>query len=161
VKTESINDIATHRATRQVNLRLERWQRRAVYFTLAWLFASGVLFLIARFFLRTSGEFGEVPHPWEHLSMSLHGGAAMATLFFLGSLMNSHIRRALKSGRNRYLGYAMVAVFIVLIATGYGLYYVAGESDRPLWSYVHWIVGLTFAPLFLGHLFIGRRSRVR
>jgi hypothetical protein len=87
-----------------VNLRLERWHRRSIYVSWAVLAASGAAWLLARYFLRPPGQFGETVHPLEPGAIKLHGAGAMAIVFFLGSLMNSHIRRSLKSGRNLATG---------------------------------------------------------
>lgn len=149
-----------HRYSRHaVNLRLERWHRRAIYLSSAMLLLSGAAWLLLHYFLRVAGEFGELPHPLEPWSMKLHGAAAMLLLFFLGSLLNTHIRRAIKSDRNLLTGWGMIGMMSALIATGYALYYVAGDSDRPLWSASHWIIGLAGSVLFLLHIVIGRRSR--
>lgn len=142
----------------RLSFRLERWQRRAIYATGAVLLASGVAWLVLRYFLRPVSEFGETVNPFEPWAMKLHGLAAMVALFFLGSLIHVHIRRALKSGRNLVTGWAMIATLLLLALTGYGLYYVAGEADRPLWSAVHWIVGLAVAVLFVLHIVVGRKS---
>jgi hypothetical protein len=142
-----------------INLRLERWHRRALYWVLAILFLSGVAWLAARYFLRAPGEFGETVHPLEPWAIKVHGAAAMAALFFTGTLLNGHIRRALKSGRNLGTGWSMIGVLLVLLASGYGLYYLASEAGRPWWSGAHWIVGLAFGPLVVLHIVRGRRSR--
>lgn len=141
-----------------INLKLERWHRRCVYVSLALLLASGAAWLVARYWLRQAGQFGETVHPLEPWSMKLHGAAVMLTLFFLGSLMNAHIRRALKAGRNLATGWGMIVTMLFLIATGFGLYYLAGESDRPVWSALHWVVGLATGALFVLHIVLGRRS---
>ena len=152
---------STHAAAHardHINLRLERWHRRCVYVASALLILSGAAWLIARYFLRPAGEFGETIHPLEPWAMKLHGAAAMFMLFFLGSLMNSHIRRALHGSRNRVSGWAMMLTLSVLTFTGFGLYYLAGESDRPLWSATHWIVGLALGALIVLHVLLGRRG---
>lgn len=138
------------------SLRLERWQRRALYLTVALLTASGLLWLGAHYFLRPVTEFGESISPFEPWSMKLHGLAAMALLFLLGSLLNGHIRRALRARRNLASGWAMIGSLAVLVATGYGLYYIAGESSRPLWSLAHWVTGIGFAFGFPLHVAVGR-----
>lgn len=148
-------------ARSHINLRLERWHRWSVYACCAWLTATGVAFLVAHFFLRQAGEFGETVHPLEPWSMRLHGAGAMAALFFVGSLMNGHIRRALKSGRNLGSGWTMIASLLALTVTGYGLYYLAGEGNRPLWSTVHWVIGLALPAVFVLHIALGRRSRLK
>jgi hypothetical protein len=52
----------------------------------------------------------------------------------------------------------MIGTLLLLVLTGYGLYYVAGEADRPLWSALHWVVGLGTAVLLVLHIVVGRRS---
>lgn len=142
-----------------INLRLERWHRRSVYASCLVLLASGAVWLVARHLLRPVGQFGETIHPFEPWAMKVHGAGAMLMLFFLGSLLNSHIRRALRSGRNLASGWAMIGTMALLTLTGFGLYYLAGESDRPQWSLVHWAVGLALPVLVVAHVLIGRASR--
>lgn len=137
---------------------MERWQRRSVYLTIALLTLSGVAWLVAHFFLRPVTEFGESVSPFEPWSMKLHGGAAMALLFLLGSMLNNHIRRGLRARRNRSSGWSMVALTGLLVLTGYGLYYLAGEGSRPLWSWVHWVIGAGFAAGLPLHVWWGRRQ---
>jgi hypothetical protein len=142
-----------------INLRLERWHRRWVYGSCAVLFLSGAAWLVARYFLRQPGEFGETVHPLEPWSMKLHGAAVMAVLFFLGTLLNGHIRRAIKARRNRGSGWSMIALLAWLTLSGFVLYYLAGEADRHLWSLAHWAGGLLFGPLVIVHIALGRRTR--
>ncbi|HEY1058238.1 MAG TPA: DUF4405 domain-containing protein [Limnobacter sp.] len=141
------------------NLRIPGWSRRAVYTSLLALAGTGFLWLLAHHLLRKPGEFGELVHPLEPWSMKLHGAAAMFALFFTGSILHSHIRRAIRSGRNRFSGWAMVLVLSVLTLSGYWLYYFTSEETRPLWSTLHWVVGAALCGLVLTHVWIGRRSR--
>lgn len=147
-------------ARNHINLRLERWHRRYIYLSCAILFATGVAWLLAHYFLRPVSEFGEAVNPLEPWAMKLHGAGAMAMLFFLGSLMNGHIRRALKAGRNLVSGWAMIVINSTLTATGFGLYYLASEGSRPLWSVTHWIAGLGLGLLIVLHVVLGRRARL-
>ncbi|WP_244545115.1 DUF4405 domain-containing protein [Collimonas sp. OK607] len=116
------------------------------------------MWLIVHFFLRVAGQFGETVNPIEPWSMKLHGAAAMVMLFFVGSLLINHIRRAHHAHRNRYSGWSMAALLALLTASGYALYYIASESSRPLWSAGHWILGLLFPLLLVLHIFLGRRA---
>lgn len=143
---------------RLLSFKLERWHRRSVYATGILLLLSGAAWLVLHYFLRPASEFGESVNPLEPWTMKLHGAAAMASLFFAGSLLHMHVRRALRAGRNTVTGWAMIATLSILALTGYGLYYVAGESDRPLWSLLHWSVGFAVAVLFVAHVLVGRRS---
>ncbi len=142
-----------------INLRVERWNRRSLYASVLLLLLSGSAWLIARHFLRPAGQFGETIHPLEPWAMKIHGAGAMAMLFFLGSVMNIHIRRALKARRNLASGWAMIMTMAVLVITAFGLYYVADEANRPIWSMMHWVIGLGLAALVVAHVLIGRASR--
>ena len=142
---------------RLVDLRPERWQRRCVYGVCAWLVATGVLWLLAHYLMRTVAEFGESVHPLEPWSMKLHGAGAMFALFFIGSLANSHIRRAVKARRNLYSGWSMIAVLAALTVSGYALYYIASEHSRPIWSAAHWIIGLVLPLLLIVHIALAER----
>lgn len=150
-----------HKYAAHVNLRLERWHRRCIYASCLLLLLSGAAWLAARYFLRPVGQFGETIHPIEPWAMKVHGGATMLMLFFLGSLMNSHIRRALRAGRNLVSGWMMLVTMMLLTLTGFGLYYLAGESVRPLWSRIHWIIGFGLAVLIIVHVLVGRTSRFK
>jgi hypothetical protein len=143
---------------RPVSLKLERWQRRGIYAVCTVLVLTGISWLIAHFALRGAGEYGETIHPLEPWSMKLHGAAVMAALFLCGSVLNAHIRRALKAQHNRMTGWAMITTLVALTLTGYALYYVAGESDRAAWSTVHWIIGLALPALVFLHIVLGRKS---
>jgi hypothetical protein len=138
--------------------RLERWHRLSVYATGVALVLTGAAWLVLRYFMRPVGEFGETVNPFEPWAMKLHGAAAMAALFFVGSMLHLHIRRAVKSRRNLVTGWTMVGTLAFLVLTGYGLYYLAGDADRPLWSVLHWAVGLAAVALFVLHIAVGRRS---
>ena len=142
-----------------VNLRIERWNRRWVYASIWLLLLSGVAWLIARHFLRPVGQFGETIHPLEPWAMKIHGAGTMLMLFFLGSLVNSHIRRALKARRNLVTGWAMICVMAALVLSAFGLYYLAVDASRPIWSLMHWVIGLGLAGLIVAHVLLGRASR--
>lgn len=120
--------------------------------------ATGTLWLLAHYLMRPAGEFGESIHPLEPWSMKLHGAGAMFALFFVGSLMNSHIRRALKARRNLRSGLSMISALVALTVSGYGLYYLASEQSRPVWSAVHWIIGLALPLLLVVHIVLARAS---
>lgn len=145
---------------RSVGLRIERWLRFSIYGVAAWLCATGALWLLAHYFMRPVSEFGEGVHPLEPWSMKLHGAGAMAALFFVGSLLNIHLRRAVRAGRNLVSGWSMIVFLAALTITGYALYYIANEENRALWSLAHWIPGLIFPALLILHIVLGRKSSI-
>lgn len=130
-----------------------------MYASIWLLLLSGAAWLIARNFLRPIGQFGETIHPFEPWAMKIHGAGTMLMLFFLGSLINSHIRRAIKARRNLATGWAMICVMVALVLTAFGLYYLAVDASRPIWSLIHWVIGLGLAGLIVAHVLCGRASR--
>ena len=142
-----------------VSLRLERWQRRALYASVTVLAASGLLWLAAHFWWRPITQFGEGVSPLEPWSMKIHGAATMLFLFLIGTMLNTHIRRALRNRRNLVSGWIVIGLIASLVFSAYGLYYLSGESARPIWSNLHWVMGIAFAAGIVLHIFLGRQAQ--
>ncbi|EYS89239.1 membrane protein [Cupriavidus sp. SK-4] len=95
---------------------------------------------------------------WTAWSMKLHGAAAFAALFLLGTLWPTHMRAAWLRRHNRLAGGMFAAATAVTVATGYGLYYFNGETLRSVSDGLHWGSGLAAAWLFVVHRRAGRRE---
>jgi hypothetical protein len=137
--------------------RLEPPFRFTIYSAFAVLFASGAVWLIADQMKESAN--GEIWQQAAAYLLTVHGGAAMVTLMLLGALFPLHIGRAWRAKKNRATGIVMLAFNTVLIATAFGLYYVASETLRPWASGVHTAFGLAMPLLFLAHVKTGRRKR--
>ena len=124
------------------------------------LFVTGALWLIARTWLVIAGEFGDSPHPLEHWSLQLHGAAAMIFLLTLGSLVRGHVRTGWTMQRSRPSGISLLIASAVLIASGWGLYYVGNESARLWVARVHEWIGFG-GPLLIAFHIAGRRRAAR
>ena len=82
----------------------------------------------------------------------------MLMLVVIGSLLPVHVRRGWHLRKNLLAGCAMGTLALLLIASGYALYYFSGEEVRPWISAFHWVLGLG-APLALTwHVRRGRRA---
>lgn len=138
--------------------RLERWHRRSLYGFSSLLLISGVLWLIARYFLRVATEFGETIHPLEHIAMQIHGAAVIFTLFFVGSLLLQHIRRAYRARKNLTSAWLLIAALVILSITGYALYYLVNDANRTWVSLLHWTLGLMSPAILVAHIVLGRRA---
>jgi hypothetical protein len=142
-------------------MKLSIGHRRWIYWSGAALFASGALWLLFHYFVHTHGQFGETAHPLEIWWLRLHGGFAMLALVVLGSLLPVHVRRGWHLRKNLLAGWTLGLLALLLIASGYGLYYVGNETTRPWISALHWLFGLA-APLVLTwHVWRGRQAHVR
>jgi hypothetical protein len=139
--------------------RLSRSRERLVYGIFGALWASGVAWLVYRYFLRAGSEFGETPHPLEAWWMRLHGLAAFAGLWLLGVLWVTHIVPAWRTQR-RWSGIALASIALLLVLSGYLLYYAGDERLRAFVSLAHWMIGIALAPLLLWHV-LRRRTRSR
>jgi hypothetical protein len=141
-------------------VRMGTTPRRCLYATLAALIASGAWWVVAHYgplFAASSDDMVRLSH--EALALKLHGAAAFVSLFALGAVSAQHARRGWALRRNRRLGSAVLAVFALLVVTGYALYYLVSEESRPSVSLLHWVVGALLAPLLVWHIASGRKSR--
>ena len=141
-------------------MRLSPGHRSWVYWTAAALFTSGALWLVFHYFVQAAGEFGPAPHPLEHWWLRLHGAAAMLALLVVGSLLPIHVRRGWHQGRNLPLGMALSAIVLLLVLSGYALYYLGGEEARPWISVFHWAIGVASPLALVWHIARGRTVAV-
>ena len=140
-------------------MRMSRGHLRWVYASCALLFASGALWLLFHYFARASDALGEGPHPLEVWWLRLHGAAAMLMLAVLGSLLPIHIRRGWHQRKNLLPGSVLAVLALLLIVSGYALYYFGSEEARPWISASHWILGLGAPLLLVWHIASGRHAR--
>jgi len=140
------------RITPPTRVRLSVRHERIVYATVAALVATGCAWLFCHYVLAEVGEFGVLPHPLESLWLQLHGAAGMLSLVLFGSLLPAHMLRAWALRRGRASGGILAALFLLLTLTGYGLYYIGGESLRAWIGVAHWVVGLALPALLAVHV---------
>ena len=107
------------------SIRLSQRHKIAFYSVLSVVFASGVIWAWLHYFTRTENEFGASPaQAWV---LMIHGLFAAISLMLIGSLLPFHVKYAWRAHRNRINGIFFVAIVTLLIATGYGLYYIGNE----------------------------------
>ncbi len=141
-------------------VRLSLAHERSVYATFAALLATGCGWLVCHYWLAETGDFGPLPHPQQALWLELHGAAGMLALVLFGSLLTTHMLRAWALRRGRASGGTLAGLFVLLTATGYGLYYVGSEAFRSWISVIHWVVGLAIPLLLAAHVYT-LRSKLR
>ena len=139
------------------SVTLPAWLRWSLYLATIVLFATGGVWLIVRYGMRPAGD--DMPHPAEPWILRVHGFAVMVGLFIYGSLLRAHMLKAWALKRNRITGTCVATVLALLTMTGYMLYYVGGETSRPIISIAHWVIGLVIGALLPLHIWRGRRSQ--
>jgi hypothetical protein len=137
--------------------RLSHGQRIVTYAALCTAWLSGAMWLLFHYFLQRQGDFGVEPNPLEHWWLRLHGLCAFVLLWLGGLLWVVHVQPGMRWPRRRRSGLAITAVFCVLAATGYCLYYVDEGAFRDAAGVVHWIIGLSLAVPVALHAFPKRR----
>ena len=121
------------------------------------LFLSGVLWLALYYFGKEQG-FAEI-HPLQPWLMRIHGASAMAALVILGILIPVHMRTGWERKRNRTAGVVLVTVSLLMVISGYGLYYCGDEMMRSWISGFHNTAGCLLPVILLWHILNGRKSR--
>jgi hypothetical protein len=132
-------------------LKLPKGRRWAVYIISFATWLTGVLWLIYHYFMATQGRFGPVTHPLEPVWIRLHAAFSYGAVAVLGLLWGIHIVRGWNAKWRRWSGGVVVGLFVVLIVTGYGIYYPPGEELDPWISKAHWILGLATIVAFFVH----------
>lgn len=139
-------------------MRLSRRHEWWVYLASGIIFLSGAGWAGVRFLVSLPNEFGarETLQSW---LLKIHGAAAMAVLFILGTLVPLHIKLAWRARRNLGTGLLLGGVLVFLTLTGYGLYYAGGEELRAWTSAAHLWIGFLFAPALVFHVWRGKDKR--
>ena len=139
--------------------KLARWQIHSLCWSGGLLWVTGAAWLWLHYFGQVKGEFGPETSPFEPWMMRIHGAAMIVALLGSGSLLVVHIWRGWTYRSQRWLRGLLGGLIIVLILTGYCLYYVGDEKTRAGASLVHWMLGLAALPVFVLHYRRGRRLR--
>jgi hypothetical protein len=143
--------------------RLPAWQQRLLAVSGGTLVVTGVAWLAVHYAIGAGA--GGLPHPSEAWLMRLHGLAAFAGLFALGTLATQHVPRGLRLGaghrhaNQRRTGLALLTLGAMLVGSGYALYYFAPEDVRPALGWVHAALGVAMASVVFGHRRHARAAR--
>ena len=124
---------------------LPRALRAAIYGIGALLWLSGALWLVLHYMLPQSTPFGPLPNPWEAPLMRVHGLIAVGAVFLIGWMTAAHVTTRWTSDRNRRSGLALGGTALLLVFSGYALYYTTGAPHDAA-AFAHEVVGV-FAPL--------------
>ena len=133
-----------------VGARLSRVLRTTLYGVGALLWVSGAVWLVLHYVYPQSTAFGPLPNPWEAPLMRAHGLIAVSGVFLIGWMMSAHVTARWPSERNRRSGLVLAGSVLVLIVSGYALYYTTG-SPHDAAALAHEAIGVLFPLAALAH----------
>ena len=139
-----------------VGARLPRVLRATLYGVGALLWVSGAVWLVLHYVYPQSTAFGPLPNPWEAPLMRAHGLIAVSGVFLIGWMMSAHVTARWPSERNRRSGLVLAGSVLVLIVSGYALYYMTG-SPHDAAALAHEAIGVLFPLAALAHWWRNRQ----
>jgi hypothetical protein len=116
-------ELATRAAQRAP---MARGMRVAVLAAGAVLWLTGALWLVAHLAFPQHNEFGWLPNPSEAPLMRVHGLIAVVAVFLFGWIGAGHMLARWSASANRVSGLWLAGCAIVLVVSGYALYYTTG-----------------------------------
>ena len=137
-------------ASAAVPARMTAGLRAAVFVVCALLWASGILWLVLHLGFEPRNEFGALPHPWEAPLMRVHGVVAVVGVFLLGWLGAGHVLERWRRARKRTSGWVLMASAVLLVLSGYALYYTVGAPHAAA-AWLHEWLGAAALIVALAH----------
>ena len=131
--------------------------RIAVYAVGVLLWLTGAVWLVLHHALPQATPFGPLPNAWEAPLMRTHGLIAMCGVFLIGWVTAAHVTTRWTSARNRRSGLALGGTTLLLVFSGYALYYSTGAPHDAA-ALVHEVVGALSAAAAFAHWW-RRRAR--
>jgi hypothetical protein len=136
---------------------LPRPLRAVIYSVGALLWCSGAIWLLLHHLFQPASAFGPLPNPWEAPLMRVHGLIAVCGVFLIGWLAAGHVTARWSSDRNRRSGLALGGTALLLVFSGYALYYATGSLHEGA-GFVHEAIGLLSPAAALAHWWRNRSS---
>lgn len=129
---------------------LPRPLRAAIYGVAALLWLSGAIWLSLHYAFPQTSAFGPLPNPWEAPLMRVHGLIAVCGVFLIGWMTAAHVTARWSSERKRRSGLALGSTALLLVFSGYALYYTTG-SPHDAAGLLHEAIGLLSPAAALAH----------
>jgi succinate dehydrogenase hydrophobic anchor subunit len=124
--------------------------RVAIYAVGALLWISGAVWLVLHHAFPQASAFGVLPNPWEAPLMRVHGLIAVCAVFLIGWMSAAHVTTRWSSDRNRRSGLALGVTALLLVFSGYALYYTIG-SPHDTTGFLHEALGLLSPAAAVAH----------
>jgi succinate dehydrogenase hydrophobic anchor subunit len=125
--------------------------RRTTISALLLLWLSGTAWVVCHYLFPAHTDFGAAPNPLEPTLMKVHGAIAVFAVALLGWIGARHVTDNWSRSRSRVSGIAVLSTYILLVLSGYALYYLLQDELRERVGQVHEILGIASAAIALTH----------
>jgi hypothetical protein len=112
---------------------------------------TGLGWVTVHFLIKPQDPLGFANSSSEPLWLKIHGAFAFLALWTGGMLWGIHVVKAWGTGRQRWSGSTLFGASLILIVTGYLLYYVVDDRIRNAISWIHWLLGIALPLAYLVH----------
>ena len=143
---------------------MKRWERWTFNGLTATVAVTGFVYFWMKYFVESSDPFAVINHPWQTVMLNLHVIASPFFVLIFGIIFNSHVMKKLKATRlpNRRSGYVSLAMFAVMVFSGYLLQVAANEQWLRALVAIHVTSSTVFTLVYAAHLIISAKlARVR
>jgi hypothetical protein len=129
-----------HRRGRYLSRRpMPRAMRTTILTAGALLWLSGAAWMLMHYAFPQHNEFGALPNPSEPWLMRLHGLLAVGGVFLLGWVTAAHIPSTWRATLARVSGFWLAGCALVLVLSGYALYYSTGTLHEGAGAVHEWL----------------------
>ncbi|MDE2494275.1 MAG: hypothetical protein KGL97_10295 [Alphaproteobacteria bacterium] len=143
--------------TKSVPIPLTSVRRWLIYGIGIGVWTSGILWLLFHYFMMRDTKFDPAPDPLEPWWLAIHAGFGFVAVWMMGLLWGVHIVGGWKMRRHRVSGSSLLASLVLLVVSGYLLYYLGGDQSRAIVNLTHWVIGLALPVPFLAHFLVRNR----
>jgi hypothetical protein len=116
---------------------------------------TGLAYAVFKYLLVNDDPFSAVNHPLQPWALSLHVLSAPLLIFALGLVFREHVIAGMKGRLNAHLrraGLATLSLLLLLIASGYLIQVLAGETLRRWTAWIHAGLGVVFIAAYAAHI---------
>ena len=141
--------------------RMPRRTRATVYIIIGGLWLSGILWLLLDQFFAQVGPFGPTPNRAEPAVLLIHGVVAIVAMYVLGWISLRHVVRWWQGGLRRVSGASLSTCLVLLIVSGFALFFVSDDRWQRAAALSHDVFGLFVTVFGIQHWFFARRRDMR
>lgn len=142
---------------------MKAWDKWLFHLSTIMVTATGVAYLWMKYVMEADDPFSVVNHPWQPAMLALHVLSAPVTVFVFGRIVDSHVRKKLKSGSgaNRRTGLVSTFALPAMVVSGYALQVVTAEVLARVALITHLASSSAFVLTYVIHQVVSWQLRAR